>query len=169
MISDKFRSIIISFVSILLFLVPSSGICQENKTEVLNLDKISDDLKYRNAVRFIELERSDKALEELNEYLEIYYNGIHRNEAYFNLADIYFKSFDFQKAANIYRALYEEFSNTEDGIEAYYRIGLCQKKMGNDNKAVNIFREIISEYPASGFAYYSQIQIDLLKVLNDDL
>ncbi len=133
----------------------------------LNLEKISDDMKFKNGVGFIRLKRYGKALAELNEYLEIYYDGIHRDEAYRNIAEIHFKRFDYQKAVQVYRSLYEEFSNIESGVEAYYRIGICYRKMGYDERAREVFQAILTDHPDSAHAAQARVQLDLLNILAD--
>ena len=38
---------------------------EEKKLKTLNLEKIADDLKFKNGVEFIKLKKPDKAIEEL--------------------------------------------------------------------------------------------------------
>ncbi|MFC1670211.1 tol-pal system YbgF family protein [Spirochaetota bacterium] len=138
----------------------------QGESKTMNLEKISDDLKFQNGLQFVKLEKYNKAIEELNEYLEIHINGIHRHEAYKLLGRIYFKRFNYQMAIKIYRYLYEEFSTTEYGVEGYYLIGICYKKMGFDKNAISAFREIISNHPESNYSHRARTQLDLLKLLN---
>jgi TolA-binding protein len=138
---------------------------KQDKVEEPNLAKIADDLKFQNGLLFIRLKLQDKAIEELQEYLEIYNDGIHRHEAFRELAEIYYQRFDFQKAVDVLKGLHEEFSNTEEGVEAYFRMGICYKKMGYDANAQRVFNQIIQDHPESGYAYQAQKQLDLLKIL----
>ena len=133
----------------------------------LNLDKLADDYKFRNGMVFIELGKVHKALQELQEYLEIYHDGIHRGEAMMQIGDIYFGSFEYQKARAVYRGLYEEFSDCDDGVQAYYKIGICNKKMGYDKEAMKVFKSILKEHSASLYAEQAQLQLDLLDILNE--
>jgi TolA-binding protein len=151
-----------------LILLASIPLAAEEKKEGLNLDRIADDLKYRNGYRFIELGRYNKALEELNEYLEIYLYGIHRDEAYSNIARIHFIRLDYQKAAGTYGQLFEEFSNSDSGIEGYYNMGVCYQKMGYNRRAAEIFRDIVRNYPESTMTGKAKIQVDLLKILESE-
>ncbi len=150
---------------ILLFAISISA---QDKNEGLNLQRIADDLKYNNGYRFIKLGRYDKALEELNEYLEIFIYGTHRDEAYGNIARIHFIRLDYQKAAEIYRQLFEEFSNSDSGIEGYYNMGVCYQKMGYENRAAVIFRDIVRNYPESTMTGRAKIQVELLKILEPE-
>lgn len=136
----------------------------EDITGALNLKQVADDMKYRRGAEFFRLEKYDFALNELYEYLEIYYNGTHRGDAYKKIAEIYIKFYDYQKAADIYKKLYEELSNTEEGLDAYFRAGLCYLKMGFDNKAEAIFQSIIQEHPGTTAAKNAQIQLELIKI-----
>ena len=139
-----------------------------DKEKPVNLDKAADDMKFSNAVQFINLKLYNKALEELQEYLEVFIQGNHRPEAYRQVAEIYFQRFDYQKTVKVYRALFEEFNNTEDGIEAFYNIGLCYKKMGYDKKALEVFTSIVTDYQGSNYVPQAQLQIDLYKILNNN-
>ena len=96
-----------------LTLLPAAIHAAEDVKAPRTLDALADDVKFQNGLGFIRLKMYDKALETFNEYLEIYYNGNHRNEAYKYIAEIYFNRLEYLKAIDYYRALYEEFSNTE--------------------------------------------------------
>ena len=139
----------------------------DNSLKALNPEKIADDLKFNNAVEFVRLERYNEALRELGEYIEIYYDGNHRYEAYNEIARIYFRRFDYLKALSVYRSLYEEFSSDDEGIEACYMTGICYLKMGYDKQAREVFEEIIREHPGSDAAGRSQLQIDLSVILEE--
>jgi len=152
------------FLLILCFTVISSA---EEKNGLANLKKVADDMKFQNGLEFYKLEKFDRALSEFNEYIEIYFDGIHRNEALKKIAEINIRFFNYQKAIDAYRILYQEFSSTEEGIDAYFQIGICYKKMGFDSKAEAIFKYIVDEHPGSSAAYNSEIQLDLLKILID--
>ena len=152
---------------ILIFFASLSVSVAEETTGLANLKKVADDMKFRNGMEFYKLEKFDRALNEFNEYIEIYYNGIHRNEALKKIAEIHIKLFDYQKAINAYRMLYQEFSSTEEGMNAYFQIGVCYKKMGFDLKAENIFRNIIQDHPGTTAAYNSEIQLELLKISSE--
>ena len=139
----------------------------EESTGLANLKKVADDMKFQNGLGFYKLEKFDRALNEFNEYIEIYYDGIHRNEALKKIADIHIRLFEYPKAIEAYRTLYQEFSSTEEGIDAYFQIGICYKKMGFDSKAETIFKYIVDEHPGTSAAYNSEIQLDLLKISSD--
>jgi TolA-binding protein len=139
----------------------------EANSETRSIDVLADDLKFQNGVGFLKLKLYDKALETFTEYLEIYYNGTHRHEAYRNIAEIYFNRLEYLKAIEHYQALYEEFSNTESGVEAYYNIGICNIKMGNEKKAAEIFNEILERHQDSAFRQQAELQLDMLNILQE--
>jgi len=157
----KFVVIIFSVLTI------QSGFTAEESTGLANLKKVADDMKFQNGMEFYKLEKFDRALGEFNEYIEIYYDGIHRNEAMKKIAEIHIRFFNYQKAIDAYRALYQEFSSTDDGIDAYFQIGICYKKMGFDAKAEGIFKYIIEEHPGTSASHNAQIQLDLLKITSE--
>ena len=153
------------FLMVSLLLLPSALMSQDRTK---SLERVSDDLKFQNAKRFIRISMHDKAVEELSEYLEIFNNGIHRDEAYRLIGDLYFERLDYLRAIKNYRALYEEFTGSEAGVEAYFKIGICYKKMGYDGKAVEIFQEIMQYHPDSSYAHHAEVQLDTLGILNED-
>lgn len=139
----------------------------ESASEVSNLKKVADDMKFQNGLEFYKLEKFERALDEFNEYIEIYYDGIHRNEVFKKIAEIHIRFFNYQKAIEAYSKLYQEYSSTDEGIDAYFQIGVCYKKMGFDSKAETIFKYIVAEHPGTSAAYNSEIQLDLLKISTD--
>lgn len=149
---------------IIILVISFSGLYAEQKTGAVNLKQVADDMKFRKGAEFYRLERYDLALNELYEYLEIYYDGTHRGEAYRKIADIHIKQYNYQKAVEIYRRLYEEFSSTDEGIDGYFQMGICYLKMGYDSKAEAIFKSIMQEHPGSTGAANAEIQLELLKI-----
>jgi TolA-binding protein len=158
------------FILLMIILQPAFLSAQDKKDEKAkpkepNLARIADDLKYQNGAQFLALKQHDRAIEVLQEYLEIYSDGIHRHEAYRGLAEIYFSRFNYTRAIEFYKGLYEEYSNTEDGVAAYYWIGICYEKMGYDSSAINVFKQIVTDYPQSTYAQQARMQMDMLKIL----
>ncbi len=156
----------IAAIFILILNIFVSSFSEENNDSA-NLKKVADDMKFQNGMQFYKLEKFDRSLNEFNEYIEIYFDGIHRNEALKKIAEIHIRFFDYQKAIEAYRILYQEFSSTDEGIDAYFQIGICYKKMGFDSKAEAIFKYIVEEHPGTSSAYNSEIQLDLLKISAD--
>lgn len=149
---------------IIILLISGSFLYAEQKTGAINLKQVADDMKFRKGAEFYRLERYDLALNELYEYLEIYYDGTHRGEAYRKIADIHIRQYNYQKAVEVYRRLYEEFSSTDEGIDGYFQMGICYLKMGYDSKAEAIFKSIIQEHPGTSGAANAEIQLELLKI-----
>lgn len=131
-----------------------------------DLDRMADDLKYETARYFYENRLFEKCLNEMHEYLEIYSNGVHRKEAYMTIADIHFKRFDYPRAAKSYMALYEEFSNSDEGLQAFFNASICYEKMGNEKKAREILKTIIDDHPDSRHASLAQTRLEVLDLTN---
>ncbi len=161
------KRLIASLFILSLFCTASAARAADAAGESRSMEVLADDLKFQNGVAFLKLKMNDKALETFNEYLEIYYNGTHRHEAYRHIAEIYFNKLEYLKAIEHYRALYEEFSNTESGVEAYYNIGICNIKMGDENKAAAIFNEIIERHQESSYRQQAELQLDMLNILQE--
>ena len=58
-------------------------------------------------------------------------------------------------------------SDSDDGVEAYYKVGLCYKKMGYRENASAIFNEILKEHGGSSFASQASLQVELLSILSE--
>lgn len=130
-----------------------------------SFEKASDDMRFDNAYQFYRLEQYDKALILLQEYLEVYEDGSHRETAFDYLAGIYFMRYDYRKALKFYLAHFEEFSDTEEGVRAYYNAGICYRKMGMKSDAEKVFNTIISEYSAFQSASDARMQLDVQNII----
>ncbi len=158
---------IILIVILSLVLMPGVIQAADDQNEGQSLDALADDLKFQNGIGFLKIKKYAKALETFNEYLEIYHNGTHRHEVYRHIAEIYFNRMEYMKAIDNYRALYEEFSNTESGIEAYFNIGLCHIKMGNEKKAAEIFNDIVENHADSAYRQQAELQLSMIDILQE--
>ncbi len=156
-----------AFIILSLVILPAAVYAVDEKKEDQSLDVLADDLKFQNGIGFLKIKKYNKALETFNEYLEIYYNGTHRHEVYRHIAEIYFNRMEYMKAVDNYQALYEEFSNTESGIEAYFNIGICHIKMGNEKKASEIFNDIIENHADSAFRQQAELQLNMITILQE--
>lgn len=128
---------------------------------VSNYEKIADDTRFYNAYHFYTLKMYPKAAVLLSEYVEVYSNGIHRKEAVMALGNIEFSQRNYERAAEFYTMLFEEFSADEEGVEAYYRAAICYQKMGYTNRSEQIFSEIVERYPQSRLAESAKMQRNL--------
>jgi TolA-binding protein len=149
-------------------LMASAALSAEGDAQEKDLKQVADDTKFENAMQFYGMRDYERALREFSEYLEIYIRGAHRNEVYRHVAKIHFDRFEYEKSIRAYDAIYEDASASEEGMEAYYKSGICYQKMGNDGKAQAIFQSIVEQYPYSNYAYLAKIQLDLLKIVKND-
>jgi TolA-binding protein len=170
----KFQKINIVLLCILFFLPETNLFAQAPlqtqsplKEEKTDIGRFSDNTAYENANQFYRLKNFDIAFELFTEYLEIYINGQHRKEAYKKVALIYFEQFNYIKSIKALKSLYEEFSSSEEGIEAYFIIGICYQKMGFLDNAKQVFKSLIEEHPESNFAYQAKIKLDLIDILEN--
>ncbi len=158
----------IILLSLLLFISSELyPVFAEDDSETVNLKKVADDMKFNNAIQFFKLGKYDRALNEFYEYIEIYYDGIHRGEVFRKIAEIHIKNFNYQKAIEAYNSLYQESGETDEGLDAYFQTGVCYKKMGFDAKAEAIFKYIIQSHSGTQAAYNSEIQLELLQMENE--
>ena len=129
-----------------------------------SFEKASDDMRFDNAYQFYRLEQFDKAAVLFMEYLEVYEDGSHREAAFSYLAGIYFSRQDFRKALKTYLSHFSEYSDTEDGVRAYYNAGICYRKMGMKSESEQVFRIITEEYSAYQTASDARIQLDVQNI-----
>ncbi len=154
---------------IIILIIPFSLLSQNEKKQEKSksFERVSDDMKFSNGVNFIKLGNNKKAMQELHEYLEIYLNGTHRHEALQHIAEMHFKNYDYLKAIAVYKKLYEEFSSTEEGLKAFFTIGLCYKKIGYDDKAMRVFKTLVKNYPGTSYAFQAKLQLNLLEIIKN--
>jgi TolA-binding protein len=149
----------------------AAGIAQEGQKPAdpsVNMERMADQMKFDQGKYFYELEQHDRALENLQEYLELFLHGAHRGEAYRMIADVYFERFRYNRAAEVYRSLLEEYPGSEIGIQGMYRMGICYKKMGDSDRASDIFARLIREYPSSSYAHHSRVMLDVMKIVSSE-
>lgn len=155
-------------ISIVLFASMLPALAQdERKPLEHDWDQVTENLTFQRAEAFIELGKKDIALSRLQEYLEIYHDGVYRDRAMGYMAAIYYERYRYMKAASIYSDLYEEFSTTDRGIEGYYRAGLCYRRMGKYGEAQRIFEQIVNEHPGSAQASRARLQMQVLELLKN--
>ncbi|MDA3900542.1 MAG: tetratricopeptide repeat protein [Spirochaetes bacterium] len=140
--------------------VPALGNSEE-------LERIADDARFSNAYYLVTIDRKDKAITLLSEYIEVYINGAHRKKALLTIADIYFERFDYLRATNFYMMLFEEYPNSEEGVEAYYRTGLSYVKMGDRKRASEIFGDIVDNYAQFAAADKARLEHSITVLLSE--
>lgn len=157
----------IVFIILSLFAFPVFS-QQDTGKDTKSLKQLEDDSKFENGMHLIRLDRPEKGMQILQEYLEIYYNGNHRYEAYREIARVHVENFDYQQAVKVYRRMYEEFGDTEEGVEGFYNMGICYQKMGYGSRARDVFRAIVEHHSGTSFAQQASLQLDLINILADD-
>ena len=137
----------------------------EDSIKSSDFKNYSDDKNFENAMLLYNLKMFNKALIYFSEYLEIYYNGSHRKEAYKKIASIYFEQKNYLRAVKTYKSLIEEFSDSLVGAEASYYIGICYFKMGFYDKSKGILKSVIQKYSGSYYANLSRTKLDFLNII----
>lgn len=132
-----------------------------------NLERIADDARFNNAYYFYSLGEYEKAVMYLAEYVEVYQNGIHRKTALMTIGDIYYDEKEYQRSIVYYMMLFEEYPNSEEGVEAYYRSGLAYIKMGYTKKARAIFDNISENYSDYSASQKARLQDDIESILSE--
>ena len=166
---NKINTLLLSTLILLygadLFAQNQTQVQQPAKQEKTDLGTFSDNTHYENANQFYKLKQFSIANALFNEYLEIYPNGLHRKDAFKSIALMHFEKFEYLKSIKVFNSLYEEFSNSEEGIEAYFMTGICYQKMGFMDNAKQIFNSLIEEHPESNYAQQARTKLDLIDIL----
>lgn len=126
-----------------------------------DLERVNDDVRYENAASLLKLKKKDKALALFGEYLELFPDGAHRKEVLRSIGDVYLDRFDYKRAIKYYQQLYEEFGSEEEGVGGFFQTAVCYSRMGYTDKAAGIYKQIIEQYPSSGYSSKSRTQLDL--------
>ena len=138
------------------------------REDTMDMERVADKMKFEQGKYFFQLEKYQRAKSHLQEYLELFLHGTYRADAYRMIASIYFEEFRYDRAAEVYRSLLEEYPGTEPGIRGMYKMGICYKKMGETGKAADVFSRLIKEYPSSSYAHHSRVMLDVMKIVSNE-
>lgn len=103
-----------------------------------------------------------------NDYLEKYSNEKNLAEIKLRLADSYFGSKNFDKAASIYKELFSRDRLSADNDLAFYQYCQSLFKAGKSNEAKNAFEELQQKFPSSKYIDEAQYVIGWIDFQKND-
>lgn len=103
-----------------------------------------------------------------NDYIEKYSGEKNLSEVKLRLADSYFGSKSFDKAASIYKNLFSGDRLNEDNDLAFYQYCQSLFKAGKSNEAKNAFEELQRKFPNSKFTDEAQYVIGWIDFQRND-
>ena len=107
-----------------------------------------------------------QALHYLNDFIDLYPNSPQRSVVMEKIARIYEARQEFLRAAKMYHKLYEDLSDTIQGLSYYLEEGRLLELTGQYNKAESIYKAIIEAHPNSDIALLAQRKINIHNVFS---
>jgi tol-pal system protein YbgF len=105
------------------------------------------DVLYNNALRDYNGAKNDVAVQEFNEYIKFYPNTDKAGNAYFYLAEIQFKSGDYQKAVVNYDLVLQNFPSGNKAASAQLKKGFALLELGKEDEGTQELKHVIQRYP----------------------
>jgi soluble lytic murein transglycosylase len=127
-----------------------------------DLPLISDYILYNQAIGQKGLRNSQGAEKLLNQIISSYPSTGVRERALTGLGDIYLETGNYDKAANVFRTLYDEETDREDKALFLSKLGSSLQSQRKYMEATNVYKSLWVEYPDSIFedvAYSNAIYI----------
>lgn len=106
--------------------------------------------RYQRCVALHESGQYPKAIELLNDFLEDYPESEYATDALYRLADANQKTDDYANAEKAWKKLIEKPKlSSERKVEAYYKKGVCQEKLGTTDAAIESYEAVTNLHTES--------------------
>ncbi len=105
------------------------------------------DVLYNNALRDYNGGKNDLAAQEFNDYIKFYPNTDLAGNAYFYLAEIQYKSGDYQKAVVNYDLVLQNFPSGNKAASAQLKRGFALLDLGKEDEGKQALKHVIQRYP----------------------
>lgn len=89
--------------------------------------------------------------------------------ALFWLGEVQLKLGQWKEARTSYRMYYERFPKDSLAPEVYWRIGLCEYRLGNQKEAIDVFQSFRKEYKGSPLLSYTQHLLGEILLIRGDV
>ena len=110
------------------------------------------DVLYNNALRDYNGANNDLANQEFNDYVKFYPNTDLAGNAYFYLAEIAYKTGDFQKAVTSYDLVLQNFPSGTKAAASQLRKGFALIELGKQDEGAQELKHVIQRYPKTNEA-----------------
>lgn len=109
----------------------------------------SDYAAFQKAISYGFVSRNDKKIEDLNKFVTAFPKSQYRDDALFELGNVYVAEKKTEQAIKTYDQLVNEYKNGSYASKAILRQGLIYYNAENDQQALTKFKKIAAEFPKS--------------------
>jgi len=109
----------------------------------------ADYAAFQKAISYGFVSRNDKKIEDLNKFVSAFPKSQYRDDALFELGNVYVTEKKTDLAIKIYDQLINEYKNGSYASKAILRQGLIYYNAENDQQALTKFKKIAAEFPKS--------------------
>lgn len=104
----------------------------------------------------------DKAIVELNNFINNYPKSSYQSNAQFWLGQMYYLKGNKDQAASTFAIVVKNYPKSQKASEAFYKIGLIMQEKGQKDNAKAVYQQVIKQYPNSAGAKLAQKQLGTL-------
>ena len=122
------------------------------------------DVLYANALRDYNGAKNDLASQEFTDYIKFYPNTDLAGNAYFYLAELQFRSGNYQQAVGNYDQVLQNFPSGNKAASAQLKKGFALIEMGQKDDGVQELRHLIQRYPKTSEAVQARDRLRKLGV-----
>jgi tol-pal system protein YbgF len=122
------------------------------------------DVLYANALRDYNGGKNDLASQEFSDYVKFYPNTDLAGNSYFYLAELQFRSGNFQQAITNYDQVLQNFPSGNKAASAQLKKGFAMIELGQKDDGVQELRHLIQRYPKTTEAMQARERLRKLGV-----
>ncbi|WP_246047412.1 tetratricopeptide repeat protein [Leptospira ognonensis] len=138
----------------------------KNRNEVYKAEELKQgELLFQKASEFYEDRNYVKSTEELKLFLILYLRHPREWEARKLLSKSYRKLGDTLALAKNELAMYKDYPNTEEGLDAYLEAARALIRLGREAKAATILKDITQNTYSSKIAQEAELELAQLEIL----
>lgn len=104
----------------------------------------------------------DKAIVELNNFINNYPKSSYQSNAQFWLGQMYYLKGNKDQAASTFAIVVKNYPKSQKASEAFFKIGLIMQEKGQKDNAKAVYQQVIKQYPNSAGAKLAQKQLGTL-------
>lgn len=134
-------------------------------TQALKVNNITEKMQihFKAGIAFLRLENERRAIENYFSVIELgEKNGIYLYvpDCYYRIADIHYKSKEYQKALALYKKVTRKFPAFQETPWGLFQIGSIYKNLKQYQDAVDMFKDLIRRYPDDYWAKQAQWKLE---------
>jgi tol-pal system protein YbgF len=110
------------------------------------------DVLYNNALRDYNGGKNDLAIQEFSDYIKFYPDTDLAGNSYFYIAEVQYKTGDFQRAVANYDLVLQNFPSGNKAAAAELKKGFALLELGKQDEATQALKHVIQRYPRTNEA-----------------